>query len=189
MKQFLFAALVAATPLLAADTYTVDKAHSGVNFRIKHLMSSVSGSFNDFSGAVVIDQKNPSVEFTINAASIDTDNEGRDKHLRSSDFFDVEKHPAITFKSTKIAPSGEKDVYDVTGNFTMHGVTKAITIPVTFLGFGKDPWGNERAGFELETKLNRKDYGITWNKALDQGGLLLGDDVRITINLETVKKK
>ena len=194
MKRFntiLVAALIAAAPVLAAETYNVDAIHSEANFKVRHMMSSVTGSFNDFKATVSLDRENPaasSVDFTINTASIDTDNENRDKHLKSADFFEVDKYPTIAFKSTKIAPAG-KDSYKVTGNLTIRDVTKVVTLPVTFLGFGKDPWGNERAGFEIETTLNRKDYGLNWNKALDQGGFLLADDVKVTISLEAVKKK
>src|SRR5204863_220533 len=134
---------------------------------------------------VNLDRANPAksnIEFTIQTTSVDTGNEGRDKHLRSADFFDVEKFPAITFKSTSIAAKG-KDSYDVTGDFTMHGVTKRITLPVSFLGFAKTQRG-DKAGFELETTLNRKDYGIEWNRALDEGGFMLSDDVKVDINLE-----
>ncbi len=194
MKRFntiLVAALIAAAPVLAAETYNVDAIHSEANFKVRHMMSSVTGSFNDFKATVSLDRENPaasSVDFTINTASIDTDNENRDKHLKSADFFEVDKYPTIAFKSTKIAPAG-KDSYKVTGNLTIRDVTKVVTLPVTFLGFGKDPWGNERAGFEIETTLNRKDYGLNWNKALDQGGFLLADDVKVTISLEAVKQK
>lgn len=190
-SAFFAAAVIAATPLFAAETYTVDASHSEANFKIRHMMSNVTGSFNDFSATVLLDRKNPSassVDFTINAASVDTDNESRDKHLKSAEFFEVEKYPTITFKSTKIVPAG-KDRYNVTGKLTIRDVTKVVTLPVAFLGFGKDPWGNERAGFEIETTLNRKDYGLKWNKALDQGGYLLADDVKVMIDLEGVKKK
>lgn len=190
-KILFLAALFAATPLLAAETFKVDKVHSAVDFRIRHMMSTVTGRFTDFDATVAIDRKNPgasSVEFSIAAASIDTNEVKRDTHLRSPDFFEVEKYPRITFKSTKVTPAA-KDRFNVTGNLTMHGVTREITLPVTFLGFGKDPWGNERAGFEIETTLNRKDYGINWNRALDQGGFLLADEVRILIALEAVKQK
>ena len=183
--------LLAATPLVAADTWTVDAAHSEANFKVRHLMSNVSGSFNDFSANLTTDAKNPaasSIDFTIQAASVDTDNENRDKHLRSADWFEVEKFPTISFKSTKIEPAG-KDRFNVTGNLTMHGVTKAVTLPVTFLGYGKDPWGNDRAGFEAETTLDRKDWELRWNKALDNGGVLLGDEVKISLSLEFVKAK
>jgi polyisoprenoid-binding protein YceI len=191
VRTLFIAALVAATPLFAADSYTVDAVHSEANFKVRHLMSNVSGSFNDFAANLSIDAKNPSassVDFTIQTASIDTDNENRDKHLRSADWFEVEKYPTITFKSTKVEPAG-KDKFNVTGNLTMHGVTKAVTLPVTFLGYGKDPWGNDRAGFEAETILDRKEYGLTWNKILDNGGVLLGDEVKISLNLEFVKTK
>ena len=190
LKLAVIAALLATTPLFA-ETFTVDPGHSDASFRVKHLMSNVKGSFGEVSGNIEIDKGNPaasSVEFTVNAATIDTANENRDKHLRSADFFDVEKFPQITFKSSKIAAAG-KDSYNVTGNLTMHGVTKQVTLPVTFLGFAKDPWGNDRAGFEVETTLNRKDFGLNWNKALDQGGFLLGDDVKVSIAIEAVKKK
>jgi polyisoprenoid-binding protein YceI len=128
-----------------------------------------------------------SVTFKIDASSIDTDNADRDKHLRSPDFFDVADHPAITFTSEKVRATG-KDRYAVTGTLTMHGVAKTITLPVSFLGAGKDPWGNVRSGFSTSVTLNRKDFGINWNKALDNGGLLLGEDVAVTIDLETVKQ-
>jgi len=191
LKSAALIALFAVTPLFA-ETFTVDPAHSDASFRVKHLMSNVKGAFGDIAGTIEVNRENPaasSVDFTINAASIDTANDNRDKHLRSADFFDVEKFPQITFKSTKIAPSGSKDVYNVTGNLTMHGVTRQVVLPVTFLGFAKDPWGNDRAGFEIETTLNRKDFGLNWNKALDQGGFLLGEDVKVSIALEAVKKK
>jgi polyisoprenoid-binding protein YceI len=129
-----------------------------------------------------------SVEFKIKVASISTGVEARDNHLRGPDFFDAANHPEITFVSTAVKVTG-KDVYAVTGNLTMRGVTKQITLPVTFLGAVKDPWGNERAGFETNITLNRKDYGINWNKALDQGGFVLSDEVKVAINIEAVKEK
>lgn len=174
----------------AADTWAIDKAHSEVNFRIKHLMSKVTGRFTDFDGTITTDFANlgaSGVTFTIQAASIDTANADRDKHLRSADFFDVEKFPTITFTSSKITKTGDNS-FAVTGTFTMHGVAKEITLPVTFLGAGQDPWGNTKAGFEITTTLSRADYGIVWNKALETGGFLLGDEVEVTINLEVAKK-
>lgn len=181
-----------AAPLFAAEpqageVYTIDKSHSSTQFKVRHMMANFTGNFRDFDAAINLDRGKPSnstVEFVIQAASIDTDNENRDKHLRSADFFDVEKFPTITFKSTAIKAGTSKDVYDVTGNLTMHGVTKQITLPVTFLGFGKDGRGTPKIGFEIETTLNRKDFGIVWNKSLDEGGILLGEDVKVTINLE-----
>ena len=196
MKQFrsilVSIVFLATVPLFAADTFNVDKAHSAAEFKIRHMVGNVTGKFTDFAGVVNVDKANPagsSVEFTIQTKSIDTASADRDTDLRSANFFDVEKFPTITFKSAKIAPSSTKDTYDVTGDLTIHGVTKRVTLPVQFLGFGKDPWGNDRAGFEIQTTLNRKDYGIVWNKTLDAGGMLLGDDVKVDINLETVKKK
>lgn len=185
-------ALAIAASVFAAESFVVDKAHSEANFQVRHLVSRVSGKFDDFAGTITLDRANPSasaVEFKIKTASIDTGNENRDKDLRGANFFEVEKFPEISFKSTSVKPAGRKDMYDVTGPFTMHGVTKTITFPVEFLGFIKDPWGGERAGFTLHTTLNRKDYGINWNKALDNGGTLLSDDVDITVNIEAAKSK
>jgi len=189
-----FALAVALSPAVRAadpaEVYQIDPVHSAVSFKIRHLVSHVEGQFKDFSGTITADPAHPesaSVVFAIKAASIDTRVEQRDKHLRSGDFFDVDKFPDITFKSTKIVPAGA-DKYDVTGSFTMHGVTKEITIPVSFMGLIKDPWGNQRAGFSIALTLNRRDYGIVWNKVLDQGGTMLGDDVAVSIELEAVKK-
>jgi polyisoprenoid-binding protein YceI len=185
------AAAVPAASLRAADTYTIDKAHSDASFRIRHFATKVRGRFSQFEGAIQADPAQPSlstVAFTIKSASIDTNNPDRDKHLQSPDFFDASKCPDITFTSSKITPAG-KDKYEVAGTLTMRCVAKPVTIPVTFLGFAKDPGGNERASFEVVTRLNRKDFGINWNKTLDAGGVMLSDDVDVEINLETVKKK
>ena len=192
MKSILttIAAVLVAASAFAADSFVVDRNHSEATFQVRHLVSRVSGKFGDFTGSISVDQASPAasaVEFTIKTASIDTGVADRDKDLRSANFFEVEKYPEISFKSTSIKPSSRKDVYDVTGTFTMHGVTKTITLPVEFLGFIKDPRGNQRAGFTARATLNRKDYGITWNRALDAGGTLLSDDVDITVNIEAVK--
>ena len=187
----LAAVALAAVPAPGADTYVVDKTHSETLFTIRHLMSRITGRFSDFSGTINVDASTPaasSVEFTINAASIDTGVTDRDKDLRGANFFEVEKHSTITFRSSKVTPAS-KDKFTVEGTLTMHGVSKPVSLGVEFLGFGKDPWGNEKAGFAVETTLDRKDYGLLWNKALDQGGFLLGDDVKVVINLETAKKK
>jgi polyisoprenoid-binding protein YceI len=186
------AAFLLAASSLFAETFVVDKAHSEATFQVRHMMSKVSGKFKDFSGRINIDRAKPaaaSVEFNIKTASVDTGDADRDKHLQTADFFDAAKNPEITFKSTKIAATKKKNVYDVTGDLTMRGVTKRVTLPVEFNGFGKDPWGNERAGFSLTTTVNRKDYGINWNKALDNGGVLVGDDVTINVNIEAQKAK
>lgn len=191
-RTILSAALFAvALPVLAADVHTVDKGHSEVSFQVRHLVTQVRGNFNDYEGTINLDPANlekSSVDFRIKAASIDTNNADRDKHLRSEDFFFVEKYPEITFQSKSIKKAG-KDTYDVTGTLTMRGVAKEVTLPVTWLGTVKDPWGNEKAGFSTAVTLNRKDYGINWNAALDNGGFVLSDDVKVDINLETQKKK
>jgi polyisoprenoid-binding protein YceI len=184
-------ALLAAAPAFPGEVFVVDKTHSNVLFTVRHFVSRVTGRFDDYTVKVDLDRARPessSVEFAIKAASINTDNPDRDKHLRSADFFDVEKHPEITFKSTKVEATG-KDTYQVVGNLTMRGVTKEVPVQVTFLGFLKDPRGNERAGFEVTTTLNRKDFGIVWNRALDSGGFMLSDDVKVTINLEMIKQQ
>jgi polyisoprenoid-binding protein YceI len=184
---------LASTSAFAADppsTFRLDPVHSSVAFKIRHLVSKVSGQFTDFSGTIVGDPKAPAgatIAFTIKAASINTQNADRDKHLQSPDFFDAQKFPEISFTSSKITAKGS-DKYEVTGTFTMHGVSKDIVVPVSFGGVAKDPWGNDRAGFSIAMTLNRKDFGVNFNKVLDAGGMMLGDDVEISIELEAVKK-
>jgi polyisoprenoid-binding protein YceI len=187
----LAAVLAAGAPALAADTYQLDKAHTTVGFQIRHIFTMLSGKFTDFSGTIQVDRANPeksSVEFTIQAKSVDTSEPRRDDDLRSANFFDVANHPTITFKSTSVKANG-KDSFVVTGDLTMHGVTKAVALPVTLLGEGKDPWGNEKMGLETAVTLNRKDYGLTWNKTLESGGLLVGDEVKVQIGIEANKAK
>ena len=192
MKSRIALALtLAASSTFAQDIYTVDKAHSEVGFRVRHFVTKVPGRFDDFSGTITMVPGKPqasSVEFTIKATSVNTANEMRDNHLKTADFFDAVKYPDITFKSTKIVPV-DADTFNVTGNFTMRGVTKEITIPVDYAGSMTDARGTQKAGFSLATKLNRKEYGILWNQTLDAGGVMLGDDVEITINIEANKKK
>ena len=192
IHRLLAAAAVAALAALpaSATTYTIDLSHSNVDFTIRHLIANVRGSFGAFEGTIVMDADpaKSSVDFTIQAKSIDTANEQRDGHLRSPDFFDVEKYPTITFKSTAVKKTGDK-AYEVTGPLTMRGVTKVVTLPVTFLGEVKDPWGNTKAGFSIATTINRQEFGVSWNKALDQGGFVLGDEVKVEINLEVGAKK
>lgn len=190
MKKSLLAAAVAGlfavAPASAATTFVVDANHSDVSFQIRHLMSKVRGLFREFSGTIVRDEADPSkssVEFRIVAASVDTRNESRDNDLRSEEFFDVAKYPEITFKSTAVEKVSENE-YRVTGEFTMHGVTKVLTLPVAFTGEMKDARGTTRAGFAVETRIDRKEYGINWNRALDNGGYLLSDEVDIEITIE-----
>jgi polyisoprenoid-binding protein YceI len=183
--SLLLPALAAADPV----TYKVDADHSGVGFSIRHFVSNVSGRFRDFDGVVKYDKANPaasSVEFTVKAASIDTANNDRDEHLRSKDFFDVQKFPTLTFTSTKVVAKDANNL-EVTGNLTMHGVTKPVTIPVSLLGTVKTPKG-EKAGFETNFKLDRKEYGINWNNVLDSGPVL-GDDVKVNIEIEANRQE
>ncbi|MFY9822529.1 MAG: YceI family protein [Thermoanaerobaculia bacterium] len=186
-KTTLLPVLILLLPALAAAEpaiYKVDVDHSGVSFSIRHFVSNVSGRFRDFDGVIKYDRANPaasSVEFTVKAASIDTTNNDRDEHLRSKDFFEVQKFPALTFTSTQVVAK-DGNTLDVTGNLTLHGVTRTITFPVSFLGTVKTPRG-EKAGFETAFKIDRKEYGILWNNVLDSGPVL-GDDVKITIEVE-----
>ena len=187
-KTFLQALTLALVlPVLAMAepvSYKVDADHSGVSFTIRHFVTNMPGRFRDFDGLIKYDRQNPaasSVEFTVKAASIDTANNDRDEHLRSKDFFEVEKFPTLSFTSTKVVPKGENEL-EVTGNFTMHGVTRQITIPVEVLGFAKTPRG-EKGGFETSFKVNRKEYGITWNNMMDSGPVL-GDEVKVSIAIE-----
>jgi polyisoprenoid-binding protein YceI len=180
-----------ATAPIGIQTYDIDAAHSEATFSVRHLITKVRGRFSDFAGTIAFDPANPAnstVSFTIQAASIDTSQKDRDAHLRSADFFDVEKFPTISFVSTTITPRGD-DTYDVTGRFTVRDVTKVITLPVTFLGQARDPWGNDRIAFEAEYTINRKDYGLNWNAALETGGFLVGDDVKITLSVQAVPTK
>jgi polyisoprenoid-binding protein YceI len=168
-----------------ADTYTVDRNHSEAAFQVRHIFTKVRGTFRDFSGTVNFDKAKPensTVEFRIKATSIDTGVQKRDDHLRSPDFFDVATHPEIVFKSTKVVSKGNNK-FDVTGDFTLHGVTKSITLPVTFLGEQKFMKG-AKAGFETAVTINRKDYGLVWNRALESGGVMVGEEVEISINIE-----
>jgi polyisoprenoid-binding protein YceI len=195
-RTYLAAALFAAAsalalPAAAAETYAIDKSHSEVLFSVKHLVSRVTGRFQDFDGKIVVDRAKPeasSAAFTVKATSVNTNEAKRDAHLRTAEFFDVEKFPEITFKSNKVT-SKAKDTFDVLGDLTIRGISKPVVLAVSHTGDVKDPWGNEKAGFTATTTVNRKDYGMLWNKALDQGGFVLGDEVTITINLETIKEK
>jgi polyisoprenoid-binding protein YceI len=180
LSLLLLPAVAAAAPLV----YKVDADHSGVGFSIRHFVSKVSGRFRDFDGVIRYDRENPaasSVEFKVRAASIDTTNNDRDEHLRSKDFFEVAKYPSITFSSTRVVPK-DSNTLEVTGNLTMHGVTRQITFPVEMLGMVKTP-GGEKAGFEASFTVNRKEFGIDWNNILDSGPVL-GDEVKISIDVE-----
>jgi len=169
-------------------TWVVDAGHSHVGFSVRHLMiSNVRGEFRDFDVRVTGDPTDPTgakVVATIQAASVDTRNEKRDEHLRNPDFLDVASHPTITFESSRIEPAGPGKAR-VTGNLTLHGVTKEIVLDVEGpTAVITDPWGNARAGATATTTLDRKDFGITWNKGMDGGGLVVGDEIKVVIELE-----
>ena len=183
------ATLLVLPALAQAATWKIDPNHSSTRFEIRHLFSKVQGDFTQFSGTLEYDPANPTaskVETKIVASSINTNNEHRDNDLKSENFFDVTKYPEISFTSTKVEKV-EKGL-KVTGDLTTHGVTKPTVLEVEILGTGPHPMikGGQVAGFSAHTKINRQDFGITWNKTLDSGGTLLGDDVDITLNIEAV---
>lgn len=185
------AALAWALPAGAA-TYTIDASHSSVSFKVRHMgVANVKGFFGDFAGSFEFDPANDKAwraEATIQTASIDTDDQKRDDHLRSADFFDAANHPTITFKSTGVT-KGADSVYKLAGDLTMRGVTRPVVLDLELVGTVKDPWGNERAGFSATGKVNRKDFGVSWSKALDNGGLVVADDVTIMLEIEGIAKK
>ncbi|MEW9502358.1 YceI family protein [Jeotgalibacillus marinus] len=167
--------------------WAVDAAHSGIDFSVKHMMiSRVKGSFNDFTAnmeADVNDLSTAKIDFIIDVNSIDTRNTDRDNHLRSGDFFDTENYPAIKFNSTDIKKVGD-DEYELTGDVTIKETTKKETFKVEFEGSGKDPWGNEKVGFTADGKLNRKEYGLAWNQVLETGGIMVGEDIKINLQIQ-----
>jgi polyisoprenoid-binding protein YceI len=183
----LFSALVLTAPVQAApQTFEIDPVHSRVEFTIRHMFSKVTGNFGKFQGVITYDAAAPassSVKAEIDASSIDTNNDRRDAHLKSPDFFDVAKYPTLTFTSNKVSPAADGKL-KVEGTLSIHGITKPVVLDAAFLGSGPGLDGVTRAGFEATTKVDRKDYGIVWNKALDQGGTLLGDDVQISLEIE-----
>ena len=173
-----------------ATTYTVDKDHSTVGFSVRHLFSNVKGTFDDFQGTFVYAPGKPeewSASGTVNTQSINTHQEKRDKHLRSKDFFEVETYPTLTFTSTKITTTGPTSA-KMEGLLSIHGVEKPVIFDLDIHGEGKDPWGNTRSGVTATTRINRKDFGLTWNQTLESGGVLVGDDVEIILDIEGVSK-
>ena len=175
---------------VATRTYEVDKAHSEAAFQVRHLLTKVRGQFADFDGAIVFDPDAPeagSVRFTIQAASINTNEPTRDAHLRSTDFFAVDEHPTLTFVS-RVVKSRNAAQFDVIGDLTIRAVTRPVTLEATYLGAAKDPWGHDKVAFEAETTLNRKDFGLHWNAALETGGFLVGDDVRVLLSIQAIAK-
>ena len=173
-----------------SGSYTIDPAHTRIGFVARHAMvTKVRGSFNEFEGTATVDGDNPansSVRVTIDATSIDTRNAQRDEHLRSNDFLAMEQYPEITFVSTGVERTGDTE-FDLTGDLTIKGVTRSVTIPFDFEGAATDPFGNLRAGFEGSVTINRKDYGITWNAALETGGVLVSDKIVLEFEVSAVK--
>lgn len=173
---------------LTPGTWNVDASHSSVAFSVRHLMvSKVRGRFTAFTGSVVI-AENPldsQLNANIEVASVDTSDAGRDEHLRSADFFDVATNPSMTFKSTTIKEDG--DAYELIGELSIKGITKEVKFELEFDGTVTDPWGNLRAGFSAETEINRKDWGLEWNTPLETGGVMLGEKVKIELDIELVK--
>jgi polyisoprenoid-binding protein YceI len=171
--------------------WNIDQDHSLIEFRVAHVMvSKTTGRFLDYHGFVEMDadaKTFKAIEAVINAASINTNHEKRDAHLRNEDFLDVQRYPTMTYKMKRYDKQGDK--YSVVGDFTLRGVTKEVVLVGTFNGVSQDPWGNLRAGFSAEGKLNRKDFGMVWNKALDSGGLVVGDEVQIRLEIECIKEK
>lgn len=175
-------------------TWKLDPAHTSVELAVKHMMfTKVHGRFEDVQGELHIDEKNPNdseVEVRIGAASIDTGVKDRDEHLRSTDFLDAESHPEITFMSRRIEGALDEpgDTFRVMGDLTIRGTTREVTLDVTYEGRGKDPWGNQRAGFEATTEIDRREWGLEWNQALESGGILVGNTVNIELGVQAVKE-
>lgn len=195
MKNKLVAAILLGAGLASgarAAVYDIDPVHSGVTFKVRHLMiTKVPGKFARFAGWFEYDEKNPKVwkaSATIDAASIDTGIEKRDGHLRSADFLDAEKFPAIEFRSTGIE-KGQTGAYKLKGELTMRGVTRPVMLQLGIGGVGNDPWGNRRAGFAAIGRINRLDFGVKWNQALEAGGVLVGEEVEVAIEVSGVRRK
>lgn len=176
---------------MSATLWKVDPAHTQIEFSVKHMMfTKVRGQFSDFEGTVEFDQESPqdsSVEVTIDASSIDTGVSDRDDHLRSGDFFDVENHRQIAFRSKSISgPIEEGSEFQIVGDLTIRGVTREVTLDAVFHGTGTDPWGGTRVGFGAEIEIDRRDFDLTWNQALETGGILVGHDIDISLQVQAV---
>ena len=171
-------------------TWVIDQSHTSIAFTVRHAMiAKVRGEFADFSGSMTLDGANPaasSAEFVAQAASISTNSPDRDAHLKPADFLDVEKFPTVTFVSTSVATKGNDFV--VTGDFTIHGVTQSVPVTFELVGISQDPFGNTRIGFEGSATINRKDFDLTWNAALETGGVLVSDEVKISLDVEAIKQ-
>lgn len=188
---FMLAVMTIVSAATASETYKLDNGHSHIGFSVRHMgVSSVRGSFSDFAAEFQVDEtdlSNSSIVLEIDAASIDTKDSNRDDHLRNPDFLDVEKHPQIVFKSTSIKSTGE-GTYEAVGDLSMHGVTRQVTLPLEVGGPIQDPWGNMRIGIEGSVTIDRQDYDVNFSKVMDNGGLIVGNDVKIEFGLEAVRK-
>ena len=174
---------------MATTNWVIDASHSEIQFKVKHLViTTVTGNFNEFSGTVESGDtfENAEILIEINTASINTNNEQRDEHLKKGDFFDVEKFPKLSFKATKFSKKG--DDFELIGDLTIKDVTNSITLAVEYGGIAKDPWGNTKAGFEVTGKINRKDFGLTWNAPTEAGGVLVSDEVKLIANVQLLKQ-
>ncbi len=192
LKMVVLFSIITISITFAQTSWKFDKSHSKVGFSVTHMViSETEGNFKEFEGKILTDEdnfENAKVNFSANINSIDTDNEDRDKHLKADDFFNAEKFPKLTFVSKSLKKIEGKE-YKLIGDLTIKGITKQVELDVTFNGTIKDPWGNTRAGFNLEGEINRFDYGLKWNKVLETGGLMVGKDVTIIGKIELIKEK
>jgi polyisoprenoid-binding protein YceI len=178
---------------MATTIWNIDAAHSSVQFAVKHMMlTTVRGHFKEVSGTITVDEDNPErskVEVEIGAASLDSGVADRDTHLKSADFLDADKYPGITFRSTHIEGSSKKegDKFKVTGDLSIHGKTVPVTLEATYEGQGKDPWGNQKAGASATAEIDRREWGLTWNQALEAGGVLVANKLRVNLEVQAVK--
>ena len=176
---------------MATTKWAIDPTHSEIGFKVKHMMfTNVSGKFENYDATIVTegdDFSNATLEFATDINSIDTRNADRDTHLKSADFFDAENHPKMTFKSSSFSKIDE-DEYELAGDLTIRGVTKFVKLPAEFSGLMKDPWGNTKAGINISGKINRKDWGLNWNSALETGGVLVSEDVKLNIELQLIQQ-
>jgi polyisoprenoid-binding protein YceI len=180
---------------MASRTWTLDPAHTSVELSVRHMMfTKVRGRFDDVEGTLVIDDDDPNrskVHVQIGAASIDTGVGDRDKHLRSADFLDADRYPTLTFESKRVegAMDREGDRFRVVGDLTIRGTTREVTLDVLYAGRGQDPWGSQRAGFEASTKIDRREWGLTWNQALEAGGILVGNEISVELGVQAVQQE
>ena len=176
---------------MATTTWTIDSTHSEIGFKVKHMMfTNVSGKFDAYEGTIETEENDfttAKISFSADIASIDTRNTDRDNHLKSGDFFDVENHPKLTFTGKSFNKINDHN-YELTGDLTIKGISKEVKLPVEFSGLMQDPWGNTKVGLNIETKINRKDWGLNWNATLETGGVLVGEEVKLIIDLQLMKQ-